>query len=192
MMHRRIRAVALALALALAALSVEGCSTLPPGVATPADLAARVATEVCVPYVADDAPFREARRALDGGWNQQWPELITSGPPGPVLHRGSAELSIVPDRINPVSGTAETRACVITVRGSDADAVIAAIELLLALRPMGPGDDPDVVPARYCLVRPSGRSAAVWVLNYPPLRPERPLDRRVGLSVNHSPRGGCA
>ncbi len=186
-MARRVSAVALLLAVPAAA-----CATLPPGIATPADLAVRVATDVCLPYVIEGAPFSEVRRALDGGWSQELPNLLTSGPPGPVLHRGSAELSIVPERLDPVSGSGQRRVCIITVRGSDPDALIAATEPAFRLRSVGPDDDPETVPARYCLMLPSGQGGALWVLSYPALNPARRSDRRVGLSVNHSSRGGCS
>ncbi len=186
-MRGRVRAAALLLAFPAAA-----CATLPPGIATPADLAVKVATDVCIPYVVQGAAFSEVRRVLDGGWSQELPNLLTSGPPGPVLHRGSAELSIVPERINPASGSGEPRVCIIMVRGSDTEALIAATEPAFRLRAVGPGDDPEIVPARYCLTLPSGQTGAVWVLRYPALNPLRPLERRVGLSVSLSSRGGCA
>ena len=174
------------------AQALAACATLPPGIADSAALAARVAVDVCVPYVSDGVSFQKARRALDGGWSQRFPELLTSGPPGPVLRRGSAELSFVPERINPASGSQKPRVCIITVQGTTATDLIAEVERALPVRPAGQSDDPDAVPARYCLPQRAGRGSSVWVLQYPPKNPRAPLDRRVGLSINQSFQGGCS
>lgn len=187
-MSRRVGA----LTCLVCARALAACATLPPGIATSAELAARVAVDVCVPYVSDGISFQQARRPLDGGWSQQLPELLTSGPPGPLLRRGSAELSFVPERINPASGAVEARVCIIIVQGTTATDLVAEVERVLPVRPAGQGDDPDTVPARFCLPERAGRGSSVWVLQYPPQNPRAPLDRRVGLSINQSSQGGCS
>ncbi len=164
----------------LLALPVAACATAPSETAPPERVAFQAFAEVCLPIVADGVPFDTVKRRLDAGWSQDWPELLTSGPPGPVMRQrfGPTQgvLGVVPERLNPPFGLPNRAGCQVVVRGDAVPGLTALVAEALTERQAIPQPDRSgFIVAAFC-VRGAMRPVSVWVLDY--------RDGRMGVAVN--------
>ncbi len=181
--------------LALAAVLLAGGCTTPTSFnferRTQEGLAAQVLADVCLPYVADVADYRTVRGRLDFAWGEDLPELLTSGPPGPVFRQGflvdDAILSFTPWPSTPDwRGFPAMRDCRLVLKRSTPDAIRAVVAEVMAARPdFTPGRSMDREIAKYC-ARPEGR----------PVVRLHVMDAGtsgviVGVSQSRSPMEGC-
>ena len=176
-----------------AALLATGCTT-PTSLnferRTQEDLTAQVLTEVCLPFVADGVDYQTVRGRLDFAWGEDFPELLTSGPPGPIFRQGwpmdTAVLAFTPGTATRIPEQRLMRDCRITLKRSTPDAVRAVVAQVMASRPaFTPGRLTDREIAKYC-ARPAGEPALrVHVID---------AGRSgviVGVSQSRHPREGC-
>lgn len=169
-------------------MSVAACATAPADPPSVGALAAQVAAEVCLPYVADGVPFDQVKRRLGASWSQDWPELLTSGPPGPVFRQRlnwstRGVLSFVPDNSNPQWGVPHGSGCSVTIHGAQRAAMIAAVEAATAGRALRRRDDlHGYIVADWCVADGAARGATIWVMDYG--------GGRMGLAVNASGETG--
>jgi hypothetical protein len=181
------------LAAAAAAMLMAGCTT-PPSYnfvrRTQEELAAQVLAEVCLPFVADGADYADLRGRLDFAWTEDFPELLTSGPPGPVFRQGwpgdTAVLSFDPGTRTRLPEWQGMRDCRINLKRSTPDAIRAVVTEVMATRPeFSPGRPVDREIVKYC-ARPAG-GPALWA---------HVIDAgtsgvMVGVSQSRNPSEGC-
>jgi len=179
-------------AIAAAASLAAGCTT-PTSYnfvrRTQEGLAAQVTGEVCLPFVADGVDYATVRGRLDFAWGEDLPELLTSGPPGPVFRQGfprdTAVLSFTPGTAR-LPGVQGMRDCRITLKRSTPEAIRAAAAGVMAARPeFTEGRIVDREIAKYC-ARPEGRPALrVHVID------AGTSGVIVGVSQSRDPGEGC-
>lgn len=178
--------------LALAAVLLTGGCTTPTSYnfkrRTQEGLAAQVTADVCLPFVADGVDYQTVRGRLDFAWGEDFPELLTSGPPGPVFRQGfivdDAVLSFTPwDR---AENAHAMRDCRIVLKRTTPAAIRAVIEDVMAARPdFTPGRLVQREIAKYC-ARPEGRPAVrLHVVD------AGSSGVIVGVSQSRSPMEGC-
>lgn len=153
-------------------------------------LAAQVMADVCLPFVADGVDYRTVRGRLDFAWGEDPPELLTSGPPGPVFRQGflvdDAVLSFTPGNATRIPEQRGMRDCRISLKRSTPDAIRAAVAGVMANRPeFTPGRPADREIAKYC-ARPAGQpTLRVHVID------AGTSGVVVGVSQSRDPREGC-
>lgn len=160
---------------------VTGCATAPSEAGPPEQTLVQVLENVCLPHIVDGASFETVKRALDFGWSRDWPELLSSPPPGPVFRqrlssRGGV-LSFVTERIDPPYGLPRQAGCQVTTRGVAAPALIAATERVMGeRRALRQSELRGYIVAAWCVAGFDGRAASVWALDY--------RDGSGGIAVN--------
>ena len=162
------------------ALPLVACATAPSETAPPERVAHQAFADVCLPLVADGVAFDTVKRLLDVGWSQDWPELLTSDSPGPVMRQrfGPAQgvLGVVPERLDPPYGLPNRGGCNVVVRGDAVPGLTALVAEGLSERQAIPrSDQSGFIVAAFC-VTGAARPVSVWVLDY--------RDGRMGIAVN--------
>ena len=176
-----------------AALLAAGCTT-PTSYnferRTQEGLAAQVLGEVCLPFVADGVDYATVRGRLDFAWGEDFPELLTSGPPGPVFRLGfpmdTAVLSFTPGDKTAIPDQRGMRDCRINLKRSTPEAIRAVVAEVMASRAdFTSGRPVDREIAKYC-ARPAGQpTLRVHVID------AGSSGVVVGVSQSRDPREGC-
>ena len=153
-------------------------------------LTVQVLGEVCLPFVADGADYAEVRGRLDFAWGEDLPELLTSGPPGPVFRQGfpmdTAVLSFTPGNTTRIPEARGMRDCRITLKRSTPEAINAAVAEVMASRPtFTQGRTVHREIAKYCARSETGLALRVHVID------AGTSGVVAGVSQSRSPTEGC-
>ncbi|HEY1224153.1 MAG TPA: hypothetical protein VGE54_02900 [Brevundimonas sp.] len=180
--------------LALAAVLLSGGCTTPTSFnferRTQEGLAAQVMAQVCLPFVADGVDYHTVRSRLDFAWGEDPPELLTSGPPGPVFRQGflvdDAVLSFTPGHATRLPEWQGMRDCRLVLKRSTPAAIRAVIEEVMAARPdFTSGRPVQREIAKYCARPEGGPAVRLHVMD------AGTSGVIVGVSQSRSPMDGC-
>lgn len=157
---------------------------------TQEELAAQVLAEVCLPFVADGADYPTVRGRLDFAWNEDFPELLTSGPAGPVFRQGfprdTAVLSFNSGTRTRLPEWQGMRDCRINLKRSTPGAIRTVVAEVMATRmAFATGKTVDREIANYCAEPAGGPALRVHVLDL------GASGVMVGASQSRSPQEGC-